>query len=279
MNRLEKLPTEVVIYTDGGAEPNPGPGGWGAILLYEDAEGKRHEREIKGHADATTNNRMEILAMLEGLRALKRPANVTVYTDSQYLKNSIGNWDSGKPIKPGGWIVGWRNNGWDKKTKGPLKNVDLWKELWSECEKQKRIHMRWIKGHSGDHYNERCDILAYEGRTGRTWEEFIHITHILDVRTFRLLGYHYREIHHSQTQMLLGFDNSAARTHFPILDPKSVWELFPHSFFDTQKIVNNPLGTSQVQVHFLVCVRNMKPFLGSHCQLPRDDLAQLIVPV
>lgn len=175
MNQTERLPTEVVIYTDGGAEPNPGPGGWGAILLYEDAEGRRAEREIKGRDDDTTNNRMEIVAMLEGLRALKRPVNVTVITDSKYLKNSIGNWNDGKPCQPKGWVVGWRGNGWRRKD-GALKNVDLWKALWTECEKQKSVRMRWVRGHSGDHYNERCDVLATEARTGRpapSWNNII----------------------------------------------------------------------------------------------------------
>lgn len=167
MNQKD-LPTEVVIYTDGGVEPNPGPGGWGAILLHEDEKGNRHEKELTGAAKHTTNNRMEITAMLEGLKALKRPLTVTVYTDSQYLKNSIGNWNQGKPIN--GWVIGWKNNGWVKKTKGELKNIDLWKALWTECKRHKSITMRWVKGHSGDHYNERCDILAVEARLGRGWD-------------------------------------------------------------------------------------------------------------
>ena len=169
MNMNKALPTEVVIYTDGGVEPNPGRGGWAAILIC-DKNGKRHEKEITGSEENTTNNRMEILAMLEGLKSLKKPVEATVYTDSQYLQKSIGNWLNGKPVKGTGWIVGWRSNDWSKKTKGDLKNTDLWIKLWIECERHKSIQVRWVRGHSGDHYNERCDILATEARLGRGWD-------------------------------------------------------------------------------------------------------------
>ncbi len=158
----DPLKAEVVIYTDGGAEPNPGQGGWGAILLFE-VEGKRHERELSGNAHQTTNNRMEITAMLEGLKALKRPCNVLVYTDSQYLKGSVGYWNRGKPVRPTGWMVSWKARGWRRKD-APLLNDDLWKEMWKLCELQKSIQMKWVKGHSEDHYNERCDVLATEAR-------------------------------------------------------------------------------------------------------------------
>lgn len=107
--------------------------------------------------------------MLEGLRALSRPVEVTIYTDSKYLKNSIGNWNNGKPIQPTGWIVNWKQRGWRRK-EGALKNVDLWKALWGECEKQKSVRMRWVRGHSGDYYNERCDALAVNARLGRGWD-------------------------------------------------------------------------------------------------------------
>jgi len=163
-----KYPTKVTIYTDGGTNPNPGPGGWGAILLYEDKNGK-HERELKGRENKTTNNRMEITAMLEGLKALKRPVNVIVYTDSKYLKDSIGNWDNGKSCQPFGWVIGWEAQGWAKR-KGPLKNVDLWKALIKECKKQKSITVRWVRGHSGNLYNERCDELATKAMLEIDWD-------------------------------------------------------------------------------------------------------------
>lgn len=167
-NRSEPLKAEVVIYTDGGAEPNPGPGGWGAILLFEN-QGKRHERELSGQiTETTTNNRMEIIAMLEGLKALKRSCHVMVYTDSQYLKGGIGNWNKGKPVQPTGWCVNWKSRGWKRKD-GPLLNPDLWKELWVACERHKSICMKWIKGHSEDYYNDRCDNLATKARLGSTY--------------------------------------------------------------------------------------------------------------
>jgi len=157
-----KLPTKTVIYTDGGVSPNPGPGGWAAVILHE-TKGQRTEQEISGTEKYTTNNRMEIVAMLRGLQALKKASEVTIYTDSKYLKGSIGNWENGNPVIPFGWIKGWESRNWFRR-EGPIKNIDLWKELLVECKKQKSINMRWIRGHTGDHYNERCDVLATEAR-------------------------------------------------------------------------------------------------------------------
>src|SRR4051812_23924953 len=115
------LQSEVVIYTDGACEPNPGMGGWAAILLYEQ-DGEVHKREITGAEKDSTNNRMEIIAVLEGLKALKRPCFVTIYSDSKYVVNSVGSWLDGRP-RSGmfGWMVGWQRSGWSKKG-GPLKN-------------------------------------------------------------------------------------------------------------------------------------------------------------
>jgi len=132
----------VTIYTDGGCRPNPGTGGWAAILM---ADG--HTRELSGGEAQSTNNRMELTAAIEGLRALKRPCRVELFTDSQYLKNGITS-----------WIKKWRMNGW-KSGRNPVKNQDLWRELDALCATHD-VHWKWTKGHAGDEMNERCDELA-----------------------------------------------------------------------------------------------------------------------
>ena len=141
MNNEMKL---VEIFADGACSGNPGPGGWGTILR---CNGK--EKELSGGEPDTTNNRMEITAVLEGLRALKYPCKVTVTTDSQYVYNSITK----------GWAEGWRKNGWVKKDKKPALNADLWEELLNEIAKHE-VSFVWIKGHNGHSENERCDALA-----------------------------------------------------------------------------------------------------------------------
>ncbi len=133
---------EVTIYTDGSCLGNPGPGGWGAILLYG-----RHERELSGGDKATTNNRMELQAALEALRALNEPCKVTLITDSNYLKKGITE-----------WMPGWKQRNWRRKG-GKLANVDLWKQLDDEIGRH-TITWRWVKGHSGHDLNERVDRLA-----------------------------------------------------------------------------------------------------------------------
>ena len=140
--------TPVTIYTDGSCLSNPGgPGGWAAILIH-DKTGTR--RELSGGMAATTNNRMEITAVLEALKALKRPCLVTLYTDSQYVGNSISK----------GWIKGWERMGWvDKKTHKPRLNADLWKEMLVQLARH-AIKVQWIRGHQGQEENERCDELA-----------------------------------------------------------------------------------------------------------------------
>ena len=134
--------SRVVIYTDGGCVPNPGVGGWAAILLSAD-----RRREISGGESDSTNNRMEMTAAIEALRALKRPCHVVLHTDSQYLKKGISE-----------WLPKWRRNGWRTRT-GPVKNVDLWQLLQEEVERHD-VEWEWVRGHSGVEENERCDELV-----------------------------------------------------------------------------------------------------------------------
>ena len=134
---------EVTIYTDGACSGNPGPGGWGAILEYK---GKR--RELSGGEAQTTNNRMELLAAISALEALKEPCAVTLYTDSQYFAKAIND----------GWLIGWKKKGWKRKD-GPLKNPDLWQTL-DALLAQHEVTVVWVKGHADNEGNNRCDELA-----------------------------------------------------------------------------------------------------------------------
>ncbi|MFY7856867.1 MAG: ribonuclease HI [Rubrivivax sp.] len=138
--------SEVVIYTDGACKGNPGPGGWGALLRAGAAE-----RELWGGEPHTTNNRMELLAVIHGLSALTRPCAVTVYTDSEYVKNGITT-----------WIHGWKKRGWLTADRKPVKNQDLWQRL-DQLAAQHRVDWQWVKGHAGDPGNERADALANRG--------------------------------------------------------------------------------------------------------------------
>jgi ribonuclease HI len=133
----------VVIHTDGGCHGNPGPGGWAAVLKCGP-----HRRELTGGVPATTNNRMELQAAIEALNALKRPCAVEFYTDSKYVRDGITT-----------WVAGWKRNGWRTKTKEPVKNVDLWRQLETATVRH-LIHWHWVKGHAGNGGNERCDELA-----------------------------------------------------------------------------------------------------------------------
>jgi ribonuclease HI len=137
--------TRVVIHTDGACRGNPGPGGWGAILV----SGK-HRKELNGSERETTNNRMEMTAAIEALKALTKRCDVLLWTDSEYVKNGITK-----------WVHGWIKRGWKTAAKQPVKNEDLWKALLSESERHD-IEWRWVKGHSGDEGNERADSLANE---------------------------------------------------------------------------------------------------------------------
>jgi len=134
----------VNIYTDGACSGNPGPGGWGTILRY----GER-EKILSGGEEQTTNNRMELTAVIQGLKALKKSCRVEIMTDSKYVVDGIEK----------GWAVSWRNNGWRKADKKPALNTDLWEELLTELEKHECSFV-WIKGHNGHPENERCDALA-----------------------------------------------------------------------------------------------------------------------
>ncbi len=133
----------VEIYTDGSCLGNPGPGGWGAILVYGDVE-----KEMSGGEDNTTNNRMELLAAIMALEALKRPVAVTLTSDSSYLKDGITK-----------WIHGWKKNGWKTAAKKPVANQDLWQRL-DQAIAPHQINWQWVKGHAGHPMNERCDDLA-----------------------------------------------------------------------------------------------------------------------
>ncbi len=145
----------VTIYTDGGCDPNPGPGGYGVVILEEG----QAERELCGGAPDTTNNRMEMTAALEAFRALAEPCEVHLWTDSQYLKNGITK-----------WLAQWRARGWMTRGKEPVKNQDLWEALDLEIPRHK-VHWHWTRGHSGDRWNERADQLATMGiRIGRRGE-------------------------------------------------------------------------------------------------------------
>ena len=138
----------VVIHTDGACKGNPGPGGWGALLEYDG-----HRKELFGGESQTTNNRMELVAVIRALEALTRTAQVDLYTDSQYVKNGIES-----------WIHGWKRNGWKTSDKKAVKNVDLWREL-DDLATRHRIRWHWVRGHDDNPGNERADELANLGVT------------------------------------------------------------------------------------------------------------------
>lgn len=138
---------KVCIYTDGACSGNPGPGGWAAILTYGE-----NERELSGGESATTNNRMELMAVISALTALKESCEVELWTDSQYIEKAINE----------GWLAGWKRRGWKRKG-GELKNLELWQEL-DRLLGLHRVNFNWLKGHDGHEYNERCDALAVAER-------------------------------------------------------------------------------------------------------------------
>lgn len=137
---------KVELYTDGACKGNPGPGGWGAFLRYG-----KNEKELFGGEKDTTNNRMELLAAIEGLKALSRACDVSLTTDSQYVKQGINS-----------WMAGWKKNGWRTASKQPVKNKDLWQALDKECQRH-NVEWHWVKGHAGHEGNERADMLANRG--------------------------------------------------------------------------------------------------------------------
>ena len=137
------MPERVEIYSDGACKGNPGPGGWGALLRYGE-----HEKELYGGAALTTNNRMELMAVIQALEALRRPVPVQVFTDSQYLRQGVTQ-----------WMSRWKRNGWKTADKQPVKNQDLWERL-DRALADHRVEWHWVKGHAG---NERADALANRG--------------------------------------------------------------------------------------------------------------------
>lgn len=145
---------QVEIFTDGSCLGNPGPGGYGALLRYG-----KHEKELSGGFYLTTNNRMELLAAIEGLKALTAPCQVTLTTDSQYVKQGIQS-----------WISGWKKKGWKTSNKTPVKNVDLWQALDAETQRH-QIDWRWVKGHAGHDENERVDDLARAAANAPTQDD------------------------------------------------------------------------------------------------------------
>lgn len=147
---------KVSIYTDGSARGNPdGPGGYGTILQYVDMSGTLHEKEISAGYKKTTNNRMELMAVIVGLEALNRPCEVELYSDSKYVIDAFEK----------KWVDSWLKNGWKNSQKKPVKNIDLWKRLL-EAKKQHQVHFNWVKGHAGHPENERCDRLATSAADG-----------------------------------------------------------------------------------------------------------------
>ncbi len=142
---------EIIAYTDGACSGNPGPGGWGALLVARDNGQVVKTRELKGGEANTTNNRMELLAAISALEALDRPSTITIVTDSAYVKNGITS-----------WIHGWKRNGWRTAGKKPVKNVDLWERV-DEAQRRHDVTWEWVKGHAGHPENERADELARAG--------------------------------------------------------------------------------------------------------------------
>jgi ribonuclease HI len=133
----------VTLYTDGACSGNPGPGGWGVVMLYEG-----HQKELSGSMELTTNNQMELLAPIKGLEALKEPCAVTLYTDSKYVVQGMNE-----------WVKDWIKRGWRTSSKKPVKNLELWQRL-VELSKNHDITFKWVKGHADNEYNNRCDELA-----------------------------------------------------------------------------------------------------------------------
>ena len=136
----------IEIWTDGACSGNPGPGGWGALLKWNN-----HEKELYGGEPETTNNRMELTAAIEALNALKKSSHVVLHTDSTYVKDGLTK-----------WMFGWKKNGWKTAAKKPVKNKDLWQAL-DEANRRHQVDWRWVKGHDGDEGNERADALARKG--------------------------------------------------------------------------------------------------------------------
>lgn len=144
---------KVNIYTDGACSGNPGPGGYGTVLVYIDANGVKHEKELSEGFSSVTNNQMELMAVIVGLESLKKPCEVTLYSDSKYVVEAFNS----------NWIDGWIKKGWKTSDKKPVKNLELWQRLLKAKEPHD-VEFIWVKGHAGHEYNERCDQLAVTAR-------------------------------------------------------------------------------------------------------------------
>jgi ribonuclease HI len=142
---------DLFAYTDGACSGNPGPGGWGVLMIARDGGAVVKERELQGGEKLTTNNRMELMAAISALEALSKPVEITIVTDSAYVKNGVTE-----------WIHGWKRNGWRTAGKDPVKNVELWQRL-DAAQARHKVTWRWIKGHAGHAENERADALARAG--------------------------------------------------------------------------------------------------------------------
>ncbi|MEM6891973.1 MAG: ribonuclease HI, partial [Pseudomonadota bacterium] len=143
--------TQLLAYTDGACSGNPGPGGWGVLMIARRGDAELKRRELNGGEAKTTNNRMELLAAISALEVLDRPSELTIVTDSTYVKNGVSS-----------WIHGWKANGWRTAAKKPVKNEDLWRRL-DEAQSRHRVMWEWVKGHAGHPENERADELARAG--------------------------------------------------------------------------------------------------------------------
>ena len=152
--------TFVNIYTDGACSGNPGPGGFGTILVHVDKDGFKHEKELSEGFKCVTNNQMELMAVIAGLEALKKPCNVTLYSDSQYVVKAFNE----------KWIDGWIKRGWKNSDKKAVKNVELWQRLL-KAKEQHNVEFIWVKGHAGHEYNERCDTLAVKASKSENLKE------------------------------------------------------------------------------------------------------------
>jgi len=142
---------ELFAYTDGACSGNPGPGGWAVLMIAREGGAVVRERELSGGEAQTTNNRMELMAAISALEALTKPVEITIVTDSAYVKNGVTE-----------WIHGWKRNGWKTAARAPVKNVELWQRL-DAAQARHKVVWRWIKGHAGHAENERADALARAG--------------------------------------------------------------------------------------------------------------------
>ena len=144
---------KVLIYTDGACANNPGKGGYGIVLMHEDKDGKMHQKNISKGFELTTNNRMELMAVVDALNILKKPCDIKLYSDSKYVIDAINQ----------KWLDGWVQKNWKLNTKNPVKNIDLWKKFL-EAQKPHNIEFIWVKGHDSNEFNNLCDKMAVEAR-------------------------------------------------------------------------------------------------------------------